>query len=420
MNNAGRSEGLWWPRGAALALALATALFAPYLWWLGLGGIALAWGLRRWALGHWWVRTPLDWPLWLLTLSGVTSYAAAVYVTGEWVSAFARLLIFGLGLTLFADLAGIQPNRINLRRAWLVFAMAGAAMASLGVLGGALPDKLPLVGALAQRVPRLLAGWPGAASGFHPNQVAGTLLWFLPAPLAVWWARRRDSADFPSTPGFSFLIWACLGLCGASFILMQSRIALLGAVVASISLLPFFGRRGQWATVVIVGAAVGGIVMIGPARLSAFITSQFIQEATGIFDPGWRQRLWVAGLQATHDFALTGMGLGLFRRLGPYLYYFPILPGDVGHAHNIWLHTGAEMGLPGLISQAALWGLSAALVLGGIRRRHALRPYYLAAWWTLTAYTVFGLTDAVALGAKTSLAWWAYLGLLALVYRLDT
>lgn len=417
MTHLQRDEGLWWPRGAALTLTLATALFAPYLWWLGVAGLALAWGLRRRAVGSWWVRTPLDWPLWLLTVSGVVSYAAAVYVTGEWVGAFARLLIFGLGLTLFADLASIEASPTNLRRAWLVMAAAGAVMAGLGILGGALPDKLPLVGNLAQRLPRVLSGWPGAAAGFHPNQVAGTLLWFLPAPVAVWRARRSDSAEH--SVAVTFFLWACLGLSGVSFVLMQSRIALVGVVVASVSLLPFFGRWGKLAAAAIVGAVLFGVLLIGPARLYTFITSQFIQEATGVFDPGWRQRLWVAGFQAIHDFAYTGMGLGLFRRLGPYLYDFPILPADVGHAHNIWLHTGAEIGLPGLISQAALWGLSAALTIGGARRNNSLRPYFLAAWWALIAYTVFGLTDAVALGAKTSVAWWAYLGLLALTSRRD-
>jgi putative inorganic carbon (HCO3(-)) transporter len=90
---------------------------------------------------------------------------------------------------------------------------------------------------------------------------------------------------------------------------------------------------------------------------------------------------------------------------------------DIAHAHNIFLQTALDLGLPGLCAYLALLGVALANcvhIAGGtspVRRDVALA---LAA--NIAAVHLFGLTDAVPLGAKVGLLFWFTLGLLAALY----
>ncbi len=375
-------------------------------------GIVAAWIARRQASKMWWVAMPWDTSLWVLTLAGSAAYLTASYVMGEGWSALPRGLVFWLGLSWTAGLAAVETPQAR-RRAWGVFGLAGLGLAGLALAGGALPTKWPWIGPLAQHIPSLLPGLPGAEAGIHPNEAAGALLWFLPVSWA-WWAAggRRNLLE----------CWAAaavgLGM-GGAWLLLQSRGALLGAIVATLSLLLFQGRWGRWVVGLLLVLLCGAVAVgVGSGTsLAALLTSPWLQESTGVFDPGWREMLWRAGWRASQEFPLTGLGLGQFPTLGSHFYLFPLEPANVGHAHNLFLHTWAEMGAPGVIALLAVWfGLGGWLWLaltdrGMIRGREGARPFLLAAWWSWVAFTIFGIADTVALGARGSLVWWVYLGL---------
>ncbi|QLQ04852.1 MAG: O-antigen ligase family protein [Anaerolineae bacterium] len=63
-----------------------------------------------------------------------------------------------------------------------------------------------------------------------------------------------------------------------------------------------------------------------------------------------RADLWGRALLAIHDFPLSGVGLGMFRRLALLYYPFfdidPVL-ADVGHAHNAFLQMALDFGILG-------------------------------------------------------------------------
>ena len=128
-----------------------------------------------------------------------------------------------------------------------------------------------------------------------------------------------------------------------------------------------------------------------------------------------RQEIWSRALYAIQDFPLTGTGPGLFRELVPPLYPLFRLSSDkdIAHAHNQWLQTALDFGLPGLIAYLALWlGLVGCLWRTG---RSPLTPlqrntlYGLAA--TLTGYFAYGLFDTIALGARPGFIFWTLVGL---------
>jgi hypothetical protein len=119
------------------------------------------------------------------------------------------------------------------------------------------------------------------------------------------------------------------------------------------------------------------------------------------------------------------MSMNGFRRVVHVLYpLFTIPPTtDLGHAHNHFLQTSVDLGLPGLISYLALWVISAALLWRtwkNLTRRHARRHPYFALTAGLSGALlsgwVFGIFDAVSLGSRPSFVWWILLGLTASVH----
>lgn len=116
------------------------------------------------------------------------------------------------------------------------------------------------------------------------------------------------------------------------------------------------------------------------------------------------------------------MGVNAFRHVVHALYPLYGIPAgiDLGHAHNHLLQAALDLGLPGLVAYLALWWISAGLLwitYRRLRRRHATRhPYFglVAGFsWSLLAGWVFGIVDAVALGARPAFIWWLLLGLTA-------
>jgi putative inorganic carbon (HCO3(-)) transporter len=149
------------------------------------------------------------------------------------------------------------------------------------------------------------------------------------------------------------------------------------------------------------------------------------QELGTILDPGLSDRaeIWSRAIYGIQDFSLTGMGMGTFRYIMPVLYpLFTVSPDvDLGHAHNEWLQAGVDLGLLGLIAFVALQFLSVILAFGAFRQ-----PWPPVMRWMMAgvlagfiAHGVFGLTDAVSLGAKPGLFFWLLLALTAAVWRVS-
>jgi putative inorganic carbon (HCO3(-)) transporter len=123
------------------------------------------------------------------------------------------------------------------------------------------------------------------------------------------------------------------------------------------------------------------------------------------------------------DFPITGMGLGMFRYVMPVLYpLFTVSPeSDLGHAHNEWLQAGVDLGVTGLVIFLAVQGLGLWLAYRGFQSAASVPLRWMMAGTLagLAAHSVFGLTDAVALGAKPGIFFWVLLALTAGMARLE-
>jgi len=409
-----------------------------------LGCVLLLWLLRRWATGHFVPLTPLNSSLLLLLVMVLVS----LYATFDIPFSFGKVTGVFYGVAIYfawADWAGRSPGKL----AWAVLGLlaAGWGVVAVSLLGTSWPHKLPLLGqvvaAVQARAPAQLLTLGGPDSGFNPNQVAGVLLWVAPlavavAVTAVWHfgAVRRRWRPLPAGLLLLFLAGSLLGLTGA-LVLTQSRGGLLGFGVGLLLMAGLALRRyWRWlAAAVVLGALVVGVLvqMRGAAALTADVlaqagipTGEEAALADGINTLNGRLEIWSRGIYGVQDFPFTGMGMNNFRRVVHILYpLFLISPDtDIAHAHNHLLQAALDLGIPGLIAYLALWLGSAALLW---RAWQAAAGQPQAVWYralvvglagSLTAHFVYGMLDAVALGAKPGFIFWMLLGIVTGLHEL--
>ena len=87
----------------------------------------------------------------------------------------------------------------------------------------------------------------------------------------------------------------------------------------------------------------------------------------------------------------------------------------MGHAHNELLQAALDLGLPGLVGFIALNFGAVGMLFRPIKTGGVWRLLAMGVFGGLLAHFLFGLTDAVAVGAKPGfLFWW----LLAMAFGL--
>jgi putative inorganic carbon (hco3(-)) transporter len=253
----------------------------------------------------------------------------------------------------------------------------------------------------------------------HPNQLAGLLSLYLPLLLSLlfggWmhgWSR-----------GWRIVLVISTLFALAMLVLTQSRggwigfIAGIGALVAlwSVMLPPSRGRTLLRGSFLVIGLLiVVGTLMIGPSTIESFWLNPPAETVVGTLETlNFRRELWPWAITAISDFPFTGTGLGAFRHVAFRIYPLSINPSyDIGHAHNIFLQTTLDVGIPGLIIYLALLLLAAGVGWQVARRKPTFRPVALGVLAGLVAFHVYGQADAIALGAKPGLILWMFFGLL--------
>lgn len=263
--------------------------------------------------------------------------------------------------------------------------------------------------------------------GIHPNQIAGTITLLLPLFLALLLDAPVATLARPTAVRLLLLL-GTLGM-GLALLLTQSRSGWLGAAAGIVLLLllwsvvlPPAGARRRARLGLLASLTFGFLFVawIGPAALRELWLEPPQQTAVGsLVTLNFRRELWPWALAAAADFPLTGTGLGSFRAVATRLYPANIPPGfDLAHAHNIFLQVALDIGLPGLVAYVALLLLCATVGWQIARRDPALRALSLGLVCSLAALHVYGLADALALGAKPAVLLWGILGFLSVMPRL--
>ena len=264
-----------------------------------------------------------------------------------------------------------------------------------------LPDRLPQVG-------RLL---PGLQAGgiVNYNALGVTALLVAPVAIAVTLLPRRASWGHASVRVLGLLTAICAT---AIIVLTQSLSVWVAVLVTALVALSSSGRFRRWRVQGL------GLVLAVPLVLLLLPRGPIIERLGGVDRTttiGHRLDIWREGLHQLRGSPWLGIGLNEFRHT---LRQQPGEWKDEAHAHNIFLQTALDLGLIGLVSYASLMGyllLRADQVARGpdvVARRVAA-----GAALVLTGVHVFGVADAVSLGAKIGLFQWLAGGLILGAWR---
>jgi len=332
----------------------------------------------------------------------------------------------------------------------LAFLVIGLGMAVVGLFGTRwATTKITLLDPIVGRLPKLIAGLQGAESGFHPNEVAGAVVWVLPPMITVsmgmFFASRTaqssrkasgmDRETYGGLQGWHLAVVATLGVLsvltvGLIFILTQSRGGYI-SLAATLPLLLLLALPPKWRwfsliLFVILATVLGVVTYTHWEAIRTWLTGSDLatDPALSLDTLEARVEIWSRAIYGIQDFPFTGMGMNAFRKVINVLYpLFVISPEmDIGHAHNEFLQAALDLGVPGLIALIAIYIIAFWMLFGMWKKgegQNMLLPQkaiVLGLGGGLFAHLLFGLTDAVALGAKPGLLFWMLLGLIAGLY----
>ncbi len=369
-------------------------------------------------------RTPLRYPLALLFVM----VHVAVWISPLPAVSLPKWGSVVLGMLVFRATLLSVTGAPALWRGVAMYLLLGLATVTVGVVGVSwrIGDDVSQLARITSHIPQLVSGLPGTwrDEGVNPNALGGTTLFFLPllavfvgatlreARSGTWFTGDREGSN-PLGPPFSDRLLRTVALLASLYfvgvlVLSQSRSAWLAAgVTASVLMLVrLFSERRRRSRRVLLLVGVGTIIAVATLGARLPVAGMALQG---------RSELWSGALEAIHAHPFAGVGLNTFRRLvsvSPLV--FSDNPSDNTHAHNIFLQTAVDVGIPGLVAYLAILIVASAMCWEIYTRGTAIEARLaLGLWASLLAVHLFGLTDSIALGAKVGLYFWFGLGLIA-------
>jgi putative inorganic carbon (HCO3(-)) transporter len=374
--------------------------------------------------------TPLTTSLALLLLAVLVS----LYATFEMLFSLGKIAGITYGIALYFTV--VAATAVSWRRfaaGIILYFTAGTGLTGLALLGMSLSPKFPLLRDIVALLPPRLVEVPGTVGGVNTNQTAGILLWLVPLAIVIVWGLWRYFAQLRRQiwfiPAILFLLAATAVTLFLTTVLLitQSRSALLGFGISLFLIFAIALRRWKWlllgALALTVLASGLLVTKVGSEQITGLLFGQVgVADVNVLNALDSRLEIWSRAIYGIQDFPITGMGMNNFRRVVHILYPLFLLPPDtdIAHAHNHLLQTALDLGLPGLIAYLAIWfGAATMLWQTWQNATHDMSKIFVVGFAaSLLAYFVYGMIDAVALGAKPGFLFWVLLGLITGHYQL--
>ena len=376
--------------------------------------------------------------VWILSAWSVASLVVALVLAWEWhwlrigLSVFAATLVLGwtrglgspaasthfagasLGLLWMAIVGrqAVTPGRLTLG---LLLFLGVAAMALVVGMAGVPaffpPDTYSVVTGDLSILRRALIS--AEATEVNQNALAALALLVCPVAASSVWLRGQPRAQQLLLQAFGAVVFL-----GGAWILMvtRSRTALLAAWLLLLVVLVRGCRWWVWR--MLTGALAAAIPLAGLGWIYQ-VPRERVLDAVGrlYYILQDRMHILLFAAQTWADNLWLGIGLNEFR----HVYAASHGLGDItAHAHNVFLQIGLDVGLIGLIAYCAVFGLLLVRADQASRGPIAIaRTAAAGSAFSLIAVHLFGLADAVSLGAKIGVLQWMAGGLILGSWRMQ-
>jgi putative inorganic carbon (HCO3(-)) transporter len=308
-------------------------------------------------------------------------------------------------------------TRERLALAVLAFLVCGACAVTIGFRSAAAVDRAKAMfgtrpATTAPSVALPLAGLH-SRTVVNRNGLAAMAMMILPVAVAI--AGSRFGGSGLRLPmhivGMLSAIWTL-----AVVVIMQSRSVWLAAVCLAWVMTRRFLKPAAWWSV------AAALVLVVPAATYA-LWGDHPRFAELLASVQTRMEIWGHGFEALRSSPWTGIGFDFFRHSGySTVPVWPNLLVGRPHAHNMLLQTALDVGLVGLVAYVAVTAFvlrrayDMAATRGGDRW---VRAVGIAGGLSLLSVHIYGLLDAVALGAKVGIFQWLACGLVLAAWRLQ-
>ena len=409
-----------------LVIAIAPFLLFPTVrpLWTAMALAALGgWWLLRWAVCREpWPVTSFNCALLLFTI--MTGVGILVSINHSLTLPKATGLI--LGLAIFRAFAFELSDQRGLLWGIVAFLIVGLIILIVGALSVEWKRTIHLLEPALKGIPRLIKRLPELrGEAVHPNQLAGAMAFYVPFTFSLSFQQFK-SENLILYALYKLGNWIILVLFSITLVLTQSRSGWIGGVLGVVAFMalrvitlpPSLEKwvMGLGMIMLTVTVLIGGF-LLGPERLWKIWEEPPLQTPVGPLGTlQFRQEVWRWAIVSINDFPITGCGLGTFREVARLLY--PLDPYsvpwsmDIAHAHNIFLQTALDLGIPGLVAYLALVGIAlAACWQVAVKGDRGERAIALGLAGSLIALHAYGMTDALALGSKPAVAFWFALGI---------
>jgi O-antigen ligase len=137
----------------------------------------------------------------------------------------------------------------------------------------------------------------------------------------------------------------------------RSRGGLLLTLPAIVGAWAVFQRSNRGQRINLVVLALGAVLVLALGGALIAFHAEVLHRFSAPLQAETRQQIWASTLQAAHQFAPLGAGIGSFDRIYPSVETTQAMQAVfVNHAHNDYLELWLEAGAPGIAVLAA-WGV---------------------------------------------------------------
>lgn len=385
--------------GAPLGFAVLQAVEAAVL----VVGMLLI--IRRLALG----QAPLPWAAPLAWAVGLLVWmVVALYSAVDEALALKQIISLAGGIVFASVVLAACRNMVDLRRFLAAFTLVGTAIAATALTTGSAENFETAYGG-AQVQGRL----QGALD--HPNQLGSLCALSAPVAASLLLASRTRWGKVASL--------VALGVTLAALALSLSRGAWIGTAVAFLLLLVTLPQARRLLAALSVPLVAMGLIVwsFAPTNPETQIVGERARSLTVLSPYDDRTEIWAEARREIREHPWTGIGPGGFR-VASRRAESESSSVFALHAHNLFLNTGAENGLPAVVLLLAFAVALAGATREASRRAKAAgadrdRVLTLGIAAGLIAVFSQGFVDHTLGNSVVHIALWALIGALLVARR---